>query len=328
MKAVKLKAWGIFALVFLMMIIPAVLGILVGGQAYSPLAGGEKGIEIKNTVEVYMTVGGEKKRVSFEDYVIMAMLAEVPASFDKEALKAMAVAVRSYTARRVLTEEKLVCHFSADVCDDHTHCLGAVAYGDAALMWGEERADVFYKLIEEAVSETRGQVLCYEGMIADAVFHSSSCGYTESAENVWGFDIPYLVSAETFENAEKSIFEFSPDEFSEKLKGEMYLGDLSGEPAGWIEAVHKNETGRVSGAVVGGKTLTGRRIREIFGLPSACFDLVYNGEGFIFEVYGNGHGVGMSQYGCQSLAESGMLYGDILSHYYKGTYIEKLEYVK
>ena len=323
MKVVNRKAWAVGAVMMLMLLLPAVLGILLGGQAGEVA---DKGIEIPERVGLYMTDVGEIKQVSLEEYVVMAMLAEVPADFDSEALKAMAVAVRSYTARRLLSEEKQVCHYSADLCDDPSHCLGAVGWEESALRWGEERADVFYKLISEAVWETKGQVLLYGDMIADTVFHTSSYGCTESAENVWGFEIPYLVSVKSGEDTGEAVYKFSPEELSDILKKSVAVGKLPNDPSEWLGRVQKNENGRISVVELGGRSVTGRRVREIFGLPSACFDVDYDGEYFVFRVRGEGHGVGMSQYGCQALAEKGMAYTDVLAHYYPSTSPGRLSY--
>ena len=303
-----------------MLFSPTTLGLLGDGQAY----GNDNDIIDKSkvedkTIKLYITSTGNTVEMDLEDYICQVLMSEVPASFNIEALKAMAVAARSYVLRRCESEEKYTKHFSCDVCDDYTHCLGYISKEDAEIMYGKETAFEYHQKIKEAVMETKGEVLYYDNNIADTVFHASSYKKTESAKNIWGFDVPYLVSVSSTEETQKSNVEFSLDEFDEILKKEGILCDFSGDENGFIGEIKDNESGRVEYVEIGGRKITGRRVREILGLKSTCFDVKYNNSSFSFEVKGNGHGVGMSQLGANSFAESGKNYKEILMHYYSGT---------
>ncbi len=312
---------SIIVAICIMIISPTAAGLIVGGQASDEAKNEEfdKDALERKEVELYITSTGEKITIDLEEYVIRVMLAEVPSSFNIEALKAMSVAIRSYCLRRMDSVERYTKHFSAHVCTDYTHCLGYISPEEASDRWGEDSADALYKIMEDAVSQTRGEVLYYEGGIADTVFHASSFGFTESAENIWGFEIPYLVSVSTPEAVSVTYAEYTSNEFKSILESEGIYCKLTDGPSGWIKNVEKGENNRVKNVNISGTVITGRRIREIFGLKSTAFSLVCNDGVFKFEVSGNGHGVGMSQYGCSVLAEEGMEYREILAHYYKGT---------
>ena len=303
-----------------MLFSPTTLGMIGNGQAY----GKDDDVLDKSkledrTIKLYITSSGNTYEMNLEEYICQVLMSEVPASFNIEALKAMAVAARSYVLRRCESQEKYTKHFSCDVCDDYTHCLGYISKEDAETMYGKEKAEEYYQKIKEAVTETKGEVLYYENNIADTVFHASSPDRTESAKNIWGFDVPYLVSVSSVEEVQKSLVEYSLDEFDEILKKEGIICDFTGEETEYIGEIKYNESGRVEFVEFGGRKVTGRRVREIFGLKSTCFDVKYNNSTFYFEVKGSGHGVGMSQLGANSFAENGKYYKEILMHYYSGT---------
>lgn len=316
----KLKGIGIIFAIIIMLFSPSVFGILGNGQAH-----GEKNETLDKSdledrkIKLYITSTGNSVEMDLEEYICQVLLSEVPASFNIEALKAMAVASRSYVLRRGNTEEKYTKHFSCDVCDDYTHCLGYISKEDAEKMYGKEKFEENYQIIKEAVMQTKGEVLYYEDNIADTVFHASSPDKTESAKNIWGFDVPYLVSVSSGEEIQKVSVKYSLDEFDEILKKEGIVCNFSGEETSYIGEIKYNESGRVEYVEFGGRKVTGRRVREILGLKSTCFDVKYNNSTFSFEVKGSGHGVGMSQLGADHLADNGKNYEEILMHYYSGT---------
>ncbi|MBE6717860.1 MAG: stage II sporulation protein D [Ruminococcaceae bacterium] len=315
----NIKIIGIIISIIAMLFSPTVAGLFMNGQAPSESEKLDKSnIETKE-IELYITSTGEKAELDFEEYICGVLLCEVPASFDEEALKAMAVAVRSYCLRRIESDDKYSKHYAADVCDDYTHCLAYISIDDAKKRWGEENTEEYYEKMKKAVSETRGEVLYYEGIVADTVFHSSSYEYTESAKNVWGAEVPYLVSVKSPEEVAVSYAEYNSEELKNILDSEGVMCNFSGEPVEWLGETVKNERGRTEKVYICGTAITGRRIREIFGLKSTCFDIIYSDGMFKFEVKGYGHGVGMSQYGCSVMAEEGKKYTEILEHYYPGT---------
>ena len=311
----------IFLLVALMVVSPTVIGLIADGQA---LENNDNTILDKSdvpdiTVELYITSTGEIKQMELDEYVCGVLLAEVPSFYEKEAVKALAVAVRSYCVRRIQNEEKKIEHFSADMCDDYSHCLGYISLEDASVLWGENNVDAYYKIIEQAVDETRGEVVYFEGNIADAVFHASSNGVTESAENVWGFEIPYLVSVNSPEASVERCIEYTPEEIKVLLEENSVMCSFNDNPQEWIGVVEKNKNNRVDIIEFARAKMTGRRAREVFGLSSASFDMSYSEGKFKIKTLGSGHGVGLSMAGANSMAQDGVEYKEILSHYYTGT---------
>ncbi|MBQ7968991.1 MAG: stage II sporulation protein D [Clostridia bacterium] len=314
----NLKMIGILTAIFTMLLAPFSVCFLGDGQAEAKSDSLDKSRLEDKAIEVYINATGEKKELDIEDYVCCVLLAEVPESFDEEATKAIAVAVRTYTCRRLESDEKYTKHFSAHMCDDYTHCLGFMTYEEAVSRWGEKLAKSSYDKIKKCVDETKGEILYYNGNVIDAVFHASSAGYTEDAKNVWGYDIPYLVSVETPEKYGESRVTLKGSELREILEKQGVSCNFEQAEEKWAESVEKDKRGRVKSICIGGTTLTGRRVREIFHLESTVFDLKYEDGLFIFDVKGHGHGVGLSQYGCQQLALDGKSYKEMLSLYYTG----------
>lgn len=264
--------------------------------------------------------GGEVISVSMADWLPGVVAGEMPASFEDEALRAQAVAARTYILSRGRTG--VLAHPDADVCDDPGCCK---AHSDEALLrekWGD-KYDEYWARMQRAVRDTDGQYLEYGGEAIQALFHSSSAGRTEDSGAVWNA-LPYLVSVTSPETGEDvpnyvSGLSLTVTDFAGKLREAGEIVDLSGTPDTWVGDIRLDDSGRVESAVIGGAELTGTRLREIFGLRSTAFTLEYVNGGFTFTVTGYGHGVGMSQYGANVMAKEGRSYEEILAHYYPGT---------
>ena len=266
-----------------------------------------------------LTAGGEVT-MPLDDYIFAVTAAEMPASFETEALKAQAVAARSY-CEYCLSSGK---HGGA-VCTS-SGCCQAYA-GEAALRvkWGRDYPKYAAK-IKKAVLATKGERLRYEGGVVQAVFHSCSYRCTENSGDVWSC-VPYLVSVSSPETADTvtnliSTVTVAPDELRRVIAAAHPEADFSSEPENWLGKNEKNAAGRTAAVTIGGVRLSGREMRNLFMLRSADFELVFDGENFVFTVCGYGHGVGMSQYGANLLAKSGCDYRSILAHYYPGTEIQ------
>lgn len=280
--------------------------------------------ELLSTSEIKMYDNRTKEilNIGLEDYIVGVVCAEMPASFDDEALKAQAVAARTYTLRKTSgnTHEN-----GADVCNDFSHCQAFVNENEAKSKWQVDFKKNYNK-IKNAVYSTSGECLTYNDEYAMTVFHSCSNGLTEKASDVWSSDVPYLVNVESTGDEIKKDYitknEFKYDEFIQKL--EDYLNksiDKSLPPIGDISYTSGNN---VASITLYGNNIKGTDIRGIFGLKSSAFSLEYENDSFIFTVTGNGHGVGMSQYGAESMARDGASYREILAHYYPGTIIYNL----
>lgn len=291
------------------------------GPAASPAAQTDHGRSIIDSdISLHVLDGGEVREMSMAEYLPLTLAAEMPAAFDGEALKAQAVALRTYTIYCVSNRKQA--HPEADVCTDYGCCAAFMSEEQLRENWGAG-FEKYYAKICAAVSGTDGQYLVWQDEPALAVFHSSSVGQTEDGGNVWSAQ-PYLVSVSSPETAEDvanlvSSVEISPEDFSSSVLAVFPDARLDGEPSGWIGEVQRNSTGRVGSINIGAQEISGTAVRTMFSLRSTDFDLSFDGEKFVFTVRGYGHGVGMSQYGANVMAKSGSGYGEILEHYYPGT---------
>lgn len=254
--------------------------------------------------------GEEVMTLSLREYLRGVVAAEMPVTFGPEALKAQAVAARTYilTARR---------HENARVCTDSACCLAWCGEEALRAAWGESFEENL-AAVDGAVSATDGQYLVYENEPIQAVFHASSGGATEDSGAIWSA-LPYLQSVSTPETADTVPGLVTTVTVPADILADTLALDTQDAPAQWIEAVRRNDAGRVKGVLLAGKAFTGACIRRAFGLRSTDFDLAWDGANFVFTVTGHGHGVGLSQYGAKLLAADGWKYADILAHYYPGT---------
>ena len=284
------------------------------------------------SISVYDTKTNTVETVDLEEYLCGVVFSEMPSSFEIEALKAQAVAARSFCVYKMLysTEANREEHHGADICNDFKHCKDYISYEEACEKYGDEYINPLWEKIQNAVNSTKDEIITYKSEPAIAVFHAISGKETESAENVWGNAVPYLVSVPSEEDNRQSevrnyITEsiFDADEFKNILVSNniCLTADFSKDASLWVENIKLNSSGRVDTADICGKTTTGRKLREIFSLRSTDFTLEYKNQAFIFTVTGYGHGVGMSQYGANIMAIDGRNYMEILLWYYTGVEI-------
>lgn len=275
--------------------------------------------------QVLLITDEGEKTTDMHSYLVGTVAAEMPASFMPEALEAQAVAARTFTYFR-MTEERV--HDNGAVCSDPGCCK---AYADTRQLkerWGDDWRENLRK-IEQAVERTDGEIIVYDGLPVFAAFHSSSCGSTEDSENVWSGALPYLRSVESPEKAEDvpgyySETALSFDEFRRAAGSGCPEADLSGEPDGWLSGAEYSPSGRLKSVSLGGVRLSGTQLRMLLGLRSTAVIWELEEDGIHFHVSGYGHGVGMSQYGAEVMAEDGADHAEILAHYYTGTSLEKL----
>ena len=236
---------------------------------------------------------GNLQQMSLREYLVGVVLAEMPADFEPEALKAQAVVARTYTRKRMEGSK----HEGACVCMDPGCCQGWKSVEDY-LSQGGRAASV--EKIRSAVAETDGLVLCYDGKLIDATYFSCSGGTTEDAVAVWGQDVPYLQSVQSPGEEEAPRFTdtvtFSPAQLAEKL-GLSGTGD----PAEWFGSVTYTDGGGVEAMVIRGQTFTGTQLRQKLGLRSTAFSVRASADAITITTRGFGHRVGMSQYGAQAM---------------------------
>lgn len=265
---------------------------------------------------------GEVETMSLSDYLWGVLAAEMPASFPLEALKAQAVAARTYTLLRL--ENPTEKHGLAQICDDSACCQAYMDRETRLDSWGEQ-GDYYEDILTQAVAETGGLCVLYDGYPIDAVFFSSASGSTLDAQAVWGTQVPYLVGVESPEGEGVpnyySEVTFRKEELQLLLASRYPSISLEEDSSQWFKDPVFLEGGSVGQYTVGGVTLTGAQIRSALGLRSSSFHLTV-GEVFTFSVTGYGHGVGLSQYGAKALAEEGKNVEEILTWYYTGTTVD------
>lgn len=273
---------------------------------------------------------GEVIEVSAEEYIVGAVCAEMPATFETEALKAQAVAAHTYAERQRLRELENptpeLC--GADFSNDTSKYQGYFTENQAKQYYGEN-FDMNYTKIKDAVSQVSRFIITYENEPIISAFHSMSPGKTESAENVWGAAVDYLVPVDSsYDTAAPKYLEevrYGKDVLREKLTAAFEGIQLGEDFTQWLTIGSSSDSGTVLTATVGGKTVSGTDIRTALALRSACFEVKYEGEEAVFTTKGYGHGVGMSQYGANSMAAEGKTWQEILEHYYPGCEIEETQ---
>jgi stage II sporulation protein D len=283
--------------------------------AASPAAGRA---DSRRTVRVSLE-GGETAELTMKEYLWRVVAAEMPASFEPEALKAQAVAARTFACSRMerITEH----HPDAPLCTDSTCCQAYIDPEAAAVNWGKD-ADAFARKIADAIADTDGLVLFYHGQPIEAVFHSSSAGRTLDAVEVWGRQVPYLTGVDSPEGEDVPNYHtsavFAPEEFKRVFLTRYPEARFTDHPADWFGEVTHSSNGGVTALTVGGITVSGATMRSLYCLRSASFSIAADQTAVTFSVTGYGHGVGMSQYGANTLARQGKTCAEILSWYYTG----------
>ena len=295
--------------------------LTAGRQTAEPSAPRTDSEEYHDRQQTLRVLDGDTIRdMTMEDYLMGVTAAEMPASFAEEALKAQAVAARTYTLYKLTSGGN---HGdTADICTDSTCCQAYISQEAARSSWGEQ-ADALEEKIRTAVTDTDGEAILYGGVPILAVFHSSSAGLTRAAGQVWQNDLPYLQPVDSPEASASipnyySRVDFSPETIREKLLARIPAADLAGDQKTWLKNAVRDSAGSVETVEVGGVTVKGSTVRAALGLRSACFEWELQDGRFAFYVTGHGHGVGLSQYGANAMAEAGADYKTILTHYYTG----------
>lgn len=295
----KLLGYLFFYIFLAVLLLPFLVTFLCGGFG-------------KNHMQEARLLYGKEDIVFFdselEEYVAGVVAAEMPASFPMEALKAQAVAARTYQIRQMQgagSENVLY-----DVGQAYIDIL------EQQKKWGKNYP-VYAAKIRQAVQETAGEIMVYDGEPILAAFHAQSAGRTEDAVHVWQTEVPYLKSV----SSEKD--KMAPDHKTEAVISSEMIEEKLGD--GEWKILSRTDAGYVREVQIGENVFSGREVREALDLRSTCFDLEKQGTDYIFTVTGYGHGVGMSQYGASFLAEEGENYRQILRHYYQGIDFRKIE---
>lgn len=262
-------------------------------------------------------IAGNVTEGDMDDYLVGVVLAEMPASFEPEALKAQAVVARTYARKSWETGGK---HGDGSVCTVPACCQGWKSEADYLSQGGREE-DV--RKIRQAVQATSGRVLTYEGSLIEATYFSCSGGRTEDAVVVWGTEFPYLQAVDSPGEEGASCYTdrqiFSVEEVARRLGI-----SLTRDPRDWVRDTVYTDGGGVDTICIGGRYFTGTEVRSLLGLRSTVFSITVQPDSITVDTRGYGHRVGMSQYGAEAMALGGSGYADILAHYYPGTELVKI----
>ena len=278
-----------------------------------------------NTVKVLHTKTGKIEEMNLDEYLYGVVSAEMPAQFEKEALKAQSTVARTYTIYKIVHGQGK--HENADICDDSSCCQAWISKEERLARWDEKEKDNNWNKIVDAVNETKGKIIEYNGEPINAFFHSNSGGNTEAPINVWGgtADYPYLRSVETSGEdgytQYKSQVKLTREELIEKMQEKYNDFEIDFNNVDAIKILEYTEGNRVRTLKIGNKNISGVEARSIFMLKSANFNINIEEDYITFYVIGYGHGVGMSQTGADSLAKQGMNYEDIIKHFYTGVQV-------
>ena len=267
---------------------------------------------------IWLMRGEYLECMDLDTYLVGVVLAEMPAAFEPEALKAQAVASRTYARKAWETGGK---HGDGSVCTDPSCCQAYVDPEEYIRRGGTPQG---VEKVKAAVEDTAGLVLKYGDSLIEATYFSCSSGQTEAAVEVWGTEYPYLQSVlspgeESAAHYEDTVI-FTLEEFASLL--DIHTEE---EPDSWIKLVEYTQAGTVRKLVVVDRVFTGTQLRALLDLPSAAFELELTESGFRITTRGYGHRVGMSQYGAEAMAVSGNAFQKILAHYYPETELVKLK---
>ena len=256
----------------------------------------------------------EITNINLEDYIIGVVAAEMPASFELEALKAQAVAARTFAMYKKETR---------NLDYDLIKGVKDQAYKDNKTLLAQWKVNFFtnYLKIRQAVEETQGQVLTYNGEVINAFYFSMSNGYTENCELVFAQDLPYLNSVSSkWDNESLNNYSYTINFSKEDFCSSLGITCDSVE----IQDITRSDSNRVLTITINNQTFKGTEMRSKLGLRSTDFDIVINESGVTITTRGYGHGVGMSQYGANGMAKEGYSYEEIVKYYYQNTEITNL----
>ena len=273
--------------------------------------------EKDDSISVFITADKSVDIMEMRDYIIGTVAAEVPASYETEAIKAQALAAITFAEyRKKLGGDKSI--DGAIVSDDSSQHQGYISVNEMKNRWGEA-FDVYYAKISDAVDEVIDEVITFDGEPIMAAYHAISSGKTESADVMWGDDVPYLQSVDSQWDEDSTRYESSVVISSDEL-AEMMNVDISDV---YVKTKSTSPSGTVLEIEICSVAMTGMEVRELLGLRSPAFTVVKEDGEYIFTSKGYGHGVGMSQNGADCMAQDGYTYDEIIKHYYQGVEIEK-----
>ena len=289
-------------------------------------------VESDMRIKVYNHKTKEVMELYLEEYIQNVVAAEVPGSFEIETLKAQAVAARTYSIWKVnkFSNTENPNHPGASLCTDHQHCQEWLSLEELKERHSKDWMSKYWPKIEEAVKSTSGVIMTYNMQPIEPLYHSTSGGQTENSEDVYASALPYLRSVSSpYEERSPVLVDsktVSVKDFTSTIKKRysdfsIKEKSLSSE----IRIIERTTGGSIKLIRIGNKEMKGSEVRELFQLRSSDFTFKISGDNIQFTTRGYGHGVGMSQWGANGMAERGSNYEEILKHYYQGVTLSKLK---
>jgi len=270
-------------------------------------------------ISLYLHQSQKVIKLDFEEYLIGTVAAEMPASFDIEALKAQAVCARTYAYKKIIEQHPYP--RGANLTDDINNC-------QAYMSWQEFKeahpynARKYYDKIKKAVKATEGLIMVFDGKPIDALYHSTCGGRTEDSLYAWGNAVPYLRSVKCEYCANSSYYQkeyiITGNDLKSKLNEKLNRINL--------KIMERSPSGRVKKIKINDQVISGEKFRFLFDLPSTCFYIEAEDSCFKVKTHGYGHGVGMCQFGSHGLALQGKNFNEILNYYYQDIELYKLAY--
>lgn len=281
-------------------------------------------------IKVYNNKTNEVMIIDFEEYLKGVVASEMPAEFNIEALKAQAVSARTYLLYRLKKyPDGQPEHSEAPVCTG-VHCQVWNSKDELIRSHEEGWYDESWGKIEEAVNSTKGQILVYDNKIIEPLYHSTSGGRTENSEDVFSTAVPYLRSVESpYEGDSPRLngsVKITTSEFIDKI--ESAYGDMDITESNLADKIvlgEVSEGGKIKTLIIDNTEISGRDMRALFNLNSTNFSFIQSGNEIEILTTGYGHGVGMSQWGAEGMANRGYNYKEILKHYYTGVEIVSMK---
>ena len=288
--------------------------------------------EIKEKIKLKISSTGEIKELKISEYIKGVLPAEMPPEYHIEALKAQAVVARTYLYKKMSGNA----HNDADICDNPSHCQAWYSLDKLYGIWQRskgytlEECNMYFTKVEEAVDSTENIVVTYKNKYINAYFHACSGDKTEDVSAIWGKqNIPYLVSVESkgeegYKNYTSKV-KLTVSDLETKLNNSSSREcSINKESENVVEILSYTKSGRVDKVKIGGVVYKAEELRTLLGLRSTNFTVNKEGAEVVFNVKGNGHGVGMSQVGADYYAKEGFTYIGIIKHYYTGVNVTKI----
>jgi len=274
---------------------------------------------VQPRVTLYLSAGNQKITLTLEEYIVGTVAAEMPASFEMEALKAQAVCARTYALNRLVNNKKY--SQQADLSDDITCCQAFINSSEFKKRHPSS-PEHYLQRIKQAVKTTEGEIMLYHGQPLDAMYCSTCGGRTEDVGETGGKDLPYLKGVVC------SYCKASPRYITSQSFSEDYLKRLWGLQGKelQIQVLSTSSSGRLRKVRLNDQVLSGEQLRSGLGLPSTWCSFQNQGDSLVITSRGYGHGIGLCQFGANGMAKAGYNYREILHHYYQGFEIHQLRY--